>query len=344
MAGDASPAAAAGLRLRDTLSGAFGSVCLTAAGLPFDRVKLLLQTHEAGAAGYRTPVDALRSVVARDGVLSLWRGAGPALASSMLENAVVFTANGFLRRFFAPGGDEASLSLGAHAALGGLSGVFSATAICAPEVVKCRMQHQEGALRAAVKAAGGGAAAVAAPRFANGFECARYVVATEGAAGLFAGLGPLLLRDVPFNTLFFGSYRTYMYLFSLLPPTPAMGAAAAGRGGGGGGGGGGGVAEAPAPSAPSGPGAASFLAGGFAGMTAWTVVFPFDVLKSRMQVGGAGGHGGMLALGRRVLAAGGWRGVYRGWSAAVMRAFPANAALFWGVDTADALLRQAGLE
>lgn len=100
--------------------------------------------------------------------------------------------------------------------------------------------------------------------------------------------------------------------------------------------------------------------GGLAGATAWSAVFPFDTIKSVVQTGVLPGGGGgpsqlqqQVAAGRRVgpppafgeaLRAvlrhgGGVRGgLYRGWSAAVLRAFPANAALFWGVHTAEAAL------
>lgn len=52
----------------------------------------------------------------------------------MTENAVVFTANGIFRRLIAQGKEENKLSLIEHAMVGGMSGIFSATAICPPEV------------------------------------------------------------------------------------------------------------------------------------------------------------------------------------------------------------------
>ena len=99
------------------------------------------------------------------------------------------------------------------------------------------------------------------------------------------------------------------------------------------------------------------LQGGLAGVTGWTAVFPFDTVKSVIQTGvlpsetpAAGSSAAPVrakeeglkpppsfstAL-RAVLKHGGVRrGLYRGLSAAVLRAFPANAALFWGVHTAE---------
>jgi solute carrier family 25 ornithine transporter 2/15 len=324
------PPPSAALRLRDTLSGVAGAVCLTYAGLPFDVVKLRMQMAGAHALSsapssssssvpYRGAFDCLRRIVAEEGVLVLWRGAGPALASALVENAVVFTANGFFTRLFSSH-DPSSLTFAEHAAIGGLSGVFSATAICPAEVVKCRLQHQHRQRQLA------GADARAAAS-GGGLRVARDVWAAGGVRGFFAGLTPLLARDVPFNTLFFGAYRVYSHLLASLLGTAEKGGAAGGSGGS--------------------SGVRAFLSGGFAGMTAWTVVFPFDALKSRMQVGGgnaAAGGTGLRGVLRAVLTEGGGvRALYRGWSAAVLRAFPANAALFWGVESAEALLKRAGL-
>jgi hypothetical protein len=95
------------------------------------------------------------------------------------------------------------------------------------------------------------------------------------------------------------------------------------------------------------------MQGGLAGVTGWTVVFPFDTIKSVVQTGVLPGTAlcppgpgpatlapptMLIALRAVVRHGGGMRGLYRGWSAAVFRAFPANAALLWGVHTAEAAL------
>ena len=84
-----------------------------------------------------------------------------------------------------------------------------------------------------------------------------------------------------------------------------------------------------------------FLSGGFAGMTAWTFVFPCDVVKSRMQVAGMlepGTRASMTNTVRSLFKEHGIRGFYRGWSAAVLRGFPANASLFAGYELSHKLL------
>lgn len=292
-----------GLRIRDTLSGIFGSICLTYAGLPFDVVKLRLQTT---TSVYTGAFDCMRKIAAVEGILRLWRGFGPALASSSIENAVLFTTNGFFKRLVSDH-DEASLTFSEHALIGGLSGVFSATAICPAEVVKVRMQ---------ALAAGTSIQIL----YSTGYQCFRHLLRTEGVRGLFAGLTPLLIRDIPFNTIFFGTYKGYTHLARVATGTPS---------------------DKPL------PGLVAFVAGGAAGSSAWAVVFPVDVLKSRMQVAvadAAGNKPGIISVGRTILKEGGVRLFYRGVSAAVMRAFPANAALFFGVETADSMLKKAGFD
>ena len=79
------------------------------------------------------------------------------------------------------GGD---LSILQYIMLGGLAGVCSGAAICPPEVIKVRMM--------AAHTSGG-------RRYTGVRDCARHLLATEGPRAFFRGLGPLLMRDVPFN-------------------------------------------------------------------------------------------------------------------------------------------------
>lgn len=301
------------LNIKDTLSGAFGSICLTYAGLPFDVTKVRMQTsHTPGMRISTTMVQIFR----KEGLFSFWRGAGPALVSALMENSVVFTANGAITRLFAGGKHESELTLFEHAVIGGMSGFFSSVSICPAEVVKCRMQAQSAA----------SAAISGVPKFANGFECGKYIFRNEGVRGFYAGLLPLLMRDIPFNTLFFGAYRAYSRLLRWAFDVPKHDEI---------------------------PGWQAFLSGGFGGMTAWAIVYPFDALKSRIQAGSvyapgqkssSQGRPSILTAFRGVMAEGGVRMLYQGCSAAVLRGFPANAALFWGVETMSSLLRNVNID
>jgi hypothetical protein len=271
---------------RDALAGAVGACCLVAVGAPFDTIKVISQT--GGASG---PLTAMRAVVRAHGVRALWRGAGPALASALTENVVLFSAHGVLLRALlaSRGADAPPLSSSAHALLGATSAIFSATAICPAEVVKCRAQ----AVAASAERSLGVAAAAAA------------LLRAEGPRVFFSGLAPLLARDLPLISIMFTVER------AVSDALLRAGAGADER---------------------------AVLGGGIGGAVAWAAVFPFDVVKSRAQVQarvGAAREGLAAALATAAREG----ALFRGVSAAVVRAFVANGALFWGVRTAETALR-----
>lgn len=329
------------LRLRDTLSGAFGSVCLTYAGLPFDVVKLRMQTSTLSSSSTvplrsvssLSPWETARTIIRQEGITRLWRGAGPALTSAMVENTVVFTANGFFTRLYSSiimgNGqrmDEDQLTFLEHFAIGGLSGIFSATAICPPEVIKCRLQYHRNLSSLSSLSPSHGTNGP----YRNGWTCAKYIYHTEGIKGFFSGLLPLLYRDVPFNTLFFGSYRVYSYILNA-SIFNRFSVSSTGT----------------STDKNENTGIRAFMAGGFAGMTAWAIIFPFDVIKTKMQILGSqasSSNTGTFRLLQQIVREEGFKRLYYGSTPAILRAFPANAALFWGVETAKTILKDAGFE
>jgi len=141
----------------------------------------------------------------------------------------------------------------------------------------------------------------------------RALIHAEGARGLYRGLGPLVARDVPFNALFYGTYESLCTALMRLRGAETKEQLGTGW---------------------------VFLSGGLAGCAGWSVVLPFDVLKTRLQSGQS--NSPPLALLREIVAAEGTAGLFRGWTAAVVRAFPANACLFLGVELTTRLLRTSG--
>ena len=77
-------------------------------------------------------------------------------------------------------------------------------------------------------------------------------------------------------------------------------------------------------------------AGGLAGCIAWTLVVPADTVCSQMQATvGRGPRPSMIAVATRIYReAGLFHGLFRGWTAIMLRAFPANAATFLGFELA----------
>lgn len=134
-------------------------------------------------------------------------------------------------------------------------------------------------------------------------EIYRKMIQKQGYKSLFCGLDGQLARDGPFYGFFFGGYELFCYSFkTYFPEIPDE--------------------------------VNYFMSGGFAGMLAWTMTMPFDVPKTNVQaswdtkvVGSYFPEMARIVRERGVLA------LFNGLGPTLVRAFPANAALFLGVET-----------
>ncbi|XP_066436568.1 mitochondrial carnitine/acylcarnitine carrier protein-like isoform X2 [Eleutherodactylus coqui] len=140
-------------------------------------------------------------------------------------------------------------------------------------------------------------------RFSGPVDCARELFRKQGIQSLYRGTVLTLLRDIPASGMYFMSYE---WMKDKMTPH------------------GGSVSDLSA--------ARILLAGGVAGMCNWVVAIPMDVLKSRFQTASESRYRGALDVFREVLRDEGPRGLYKGFTAAMLRAFPANAACFLGFE------------
>eukprot|EP00557_Chaetoceros_sp_GSL56_P010047 CAMPEP_0176479314 /NCGR_PEP_ID=MMETSP0200_2-20121128/1673_1 /TAXON_ID=947934 /ORGANISM="Chaetoceros sp., Strain GSL56" /LENGTH=298 /DNA_ID=CAMNT_0017875349 /DNA_START=125 /DNA_END=1018 /DNA_ORIENTATION=- len=130
----------------------------------------------------------------------------------------------------------------------------------------------------------------------------RKMLREQGWKSLFVGFDAQLMRDGPFYAVFFGGYELFCYTFRThVPQMPQE--------------------------------MNYFLSGGLAGMLGWTVAMPFDVpktnIQSRWDTKVVGSY--FLEMGR-IVRERGVLGLYNGLWPTLVRAFPANAALFLGVE------------
>ncbi|KAK1738264.1 mitochondrial carrier protein [Skeletonema marinoi] len=75
---------------------------------------------------------------------------------------------------------------------------------------------------------------------------------------------------------------------------------------------------------------ASILAGGFAGSFSWAIVYPIDLIKSRIQalpMDCSKNDRSIVHIGKSILKESGWKALYRGFGITVLRAFPVNAVI-----------------
>lgn len=76
----------------------------------------------------------------------------------------------------------------------------------------------------------------------------------------------------------------------------------------------------------------TITAGGLAGMANWALAIPPDVIKSRYQGAPEGTYKSFMDCARKTVMADGVGALFKGFGPAMARAFPANAAVFVGVE------------
>ncbi|KAI8391676.1 mitochondrial carrier domain-containing protein [Radiomyces spectabilis] len=140
-------------------------------------------------------------------------------------------------------------------------------------------------------------------KYKGPFDVVRQLYKEGGVRSIFRGTGATLLRDSPGSAAYFVAYELIK------------------------------KALTPAGSRPEdlNPGAVLF-AGGMAGVAMWTIAIPPDVLKSRLQSAPAGTYNGLLDCLQKTVRTDGTRALFKGLGPAMLRAFPANAATFLGVE------------
>ena len=75
-------------------------------------------------------------------------------------------------------------------------------------------------------------------------------------------------------------------------------------------------------------------AGGFAGVVCWSTTIPADVLKSRFQTAPEGKYNSLYHVYTTLMKEEGPTALFHGIRPALIRAFPANAACFLGMEVA----------
>ena len=231
--------------LRFFVSGALCSSTAHTALVPLD----VLKTRVQADAALGSPVDAAQTIWRAEGPAAFLTGGVETFTGYLLAGSLSFglteSFQRLLRGVLGAGNglllNTPILILSSAAAV-----AICTVAVCPFEAVRIR----------SVSASGGGA-----PKSAQ--ECFDEIYAQGGAAGFFAGLGPILLKEVPFFITKFVVYDAMStYLLSALP------------------------ALSPDFAGPLGVAAASLLGGAVAGAAAALASHPADVALTLTNTGG----------------------------------------------------------
>jgi solute carrier family 25 carnitine/acylcarnitine transporter 20/29 len=298
--------------LKSFVSGGVGGACAVLVGHPLDLVKVRMQTSVVGGGAGASVTGMLSDTLRREGVRGLYRGVSAPLTAVSPMFAVSFWSYDMGQRMVKSYGQRGmtseekatmpySLSMAEICVAGALSAIPT-TGIMAPsERIKCLLQVQAGEVERGGKA-----------KYSGMTDCARQLLKEGGMASVYKGTVATLARDIPGTVAYFGMYeyskREIMKMQGIDPNKGQL-------------------------SLP-----AVVTAGGLAGMACWTVGIPFDVIKSRYQTAPEGKYSGIVDVYKALIKEEGYAGLFRGLRPALMRAFPANAACFLGVELSKNML------
>lgn len=280
---------------KDLTAGTVGGIANLVVGHPFDTIKVKLQSQPSPAPGqlpkYAGALDAVKKTVAAEGPRGLYKGMGAPLATVAAFNALLFTVRGQMETLLRsePG---ASLTVKQQVVAGAGAGLAVSFLACPTELIKCRLQAQSSLAEA------GAISAAALPK--GPMDVARHVMKDAGLKGLFKGLVPTMGREIPGNAIMFGVYEAVKQYMAGGPDTSNLGQGSL------------------------------ILAGGLAGGALWLTVYPTDVVKSVIQVDDykKPRYSGSIDALKKIVAAEGVKGLYKGFGPAMARSVPANAATF----------------
>eukprot|EP00667_Euglena_gracilis_P016372 EG_transcript_17132 len=176
--------------IRELVSGMLAGFVCKVVEYPLDTVKVLMQT-QATPTG---PVETVLRVQREHGLRSLYQGLSSPLVGSMLECSILFVAFDYVKKVLGAEDDSLSSTVPKwKVCLSGASGGMMTACVLTPiELIKCRLQIQQGAERL----------------YQGPIDCLVKTVKEGGLRGLWKGNVSCLARELPGNAAWFGAYDT----------------------------------------------------------------------------------------------------------------------------------------
>ena len=277
----------------DFIAGSVGAATSVYVGQPLDTLKVKMQTFPELYPNLKT---CFSRTLQNEGIVrGLYAGTVPSLADNIAENSILFAAYGACQKIIANSlqiSKVEDLSVAANGFSGFLAAFWSSLALCPTELVKCKLQ----ALRESYTSQGKD------PPKIGPYQLTRNILRTEGLPGMFRGLTATFTREMPGYFFFFMAYEFSRDML-----------------------------RSPGQSKDDIGALKTVVSGGVAGVTLWTIIFPADVVKSRLQV--AGSSTPMLKMMRDIYTKEGVAALYNGLGPSILRTFPATGALFLAYET-----------
>lgn len=292
------------------------------AGFPFDSIKTRMQTYS-----YDSFLDCARQTVRREGVAGLFRGltspllgftSGRTLSFAVYDNSKQWITNHCDEEY----SYQARNTLASFAG-GGIAGMAVSVISSPLELIKIQRQlqelvHQENPAQVSLHDWKPAAAEAGGVTFQRAYfdkpveqvqgstmDTARQIYRKRGWRGFYFGYHLQLPREIYGTSVYFGMYESIKYALSSALPSSDW--------------------QLTVPET-----AVYLLSGAFSGVVTWTLIFPLDLIKSKIQknVLLETATGTKMQVIKQCIAKvyrqNGLRGFYSGYSATVLRAIPVH--------------------
>jgi len=258
---------------------------------------------------YINSSDCLKKMMRHEGTLSLYKGITAPMIGNMGMLGIHFPVFAKTMHLL---GDESHDRLNIWKSLvsGGMAGMAGSFVSTPVELIRTKLQLQTKSGTSTVTKSFSDSSKNNS-NYRGSFDCARRLISEHGIRGVYRGFGSTMLRDTQGYAFFFLAYETMIHAILELrydgqkkrSEMACWDIAAAGS---------------------------------FAGMSLWASMYPIDTIKSKMQADNLRDplYKSTLDCYRKTMILEGNAGMWRGFSAALYRALPVNAAVFLAVDAA----------
>ncbi|MCI4382916.1 hypothetical protein PGIGA_G00020290 [Pangasianodon gigas] len=278
------------MHVADFIAGSVGGAFGVAVGYPLDTVKVRIQTQRKLVGVWQC----IHTTCRNEGVYGFYKGMSMPMTTVSISSSVVFgTYRNALQVLHHLRGKNADAPRAKQDIfLAGFAGGIAQVSVMSPaDIVKVRLQCQTQLYQ--------GSDLKSRPKYHGPVHCLLTITREEGVLGLYKGAGALALRDGPSFATYFLVYNTVCDCLSLdknaQPEWKVV-----------------------------------MLAGGLAGMCAWSVGTPMDVIKARLQTDGVGKrhYRGFFHCITESVRTEGTAVLFKGLMLNCVRAFPVNMAVF----------------
>ncbi|XP_076761274.1 mitochondrial ornithine transporter 1 isoform X2 [Xylocopa sonorina] len=247
---------------------------------------------------YRGMVNCFLQTLKTDGIMrGLYAGTIPALVANVAENSVLFAAYGGCQKVISNilGVKKVEdLTSFQNASAGFFAAFFSSLTLCPTELIKCKLQAMREVQSTMIREE---SSVLTVRKEIGPWGLTSQILKEQGVKGLFNGLSSTIAREMPGYFFFFGGYEVTRTL--LAKPNESRDDIGWQK---------------------------TMVAGAVGGSVLWLVIFPADVVKSRIQVKNL--KTPALTVMKDIIRNEGIGSLYNGLKPTLIRTVPATATLF----------------